>query len=439
MKHHLSSALRAFTASLCSAALGTLLIALMLTLYDEPHTVAFAYGRIVFTLALLACVNEALASRGVPMLLYGFVNTAIGAAGIYAILRGTVFAPASGVFSVFLCAFIGMSVIHCAASAIRLPDSNQFICLADMLIIGLLLLLACAQLLDHALNTGAAGFCVIALLVAFSMTSHLRSGGESGRVVRGSGIGGYLVLFAMLAACLLLAAGLFVLGGGQVDGIVSLVSALWSLLGAFFKRIIAILAAILSLNLGNYNVLKPEVGHFTVTIVPLDDAQAAGPAPMWLVYGFLALLGLALLAVVIGLLLDFRGKVAGRVEVKRQRRVVTRKSHLLAALRALLRRIKDAVSFELSLHRNRYTPQGVYVLALRTCRAKEQRKRPSESPGAYLRRLHTLASQDASTLDALADQLDAALYGGEIIRLSTEEYKNYASQLREIARNKTNR
>ena len=436
MRHHLLSALRAFAASLCSAALGTLFLALMLTLHDEPHTVSIPFARVALMLALLACVNEALASRGVTLLLYGAVNTAIGAAGLYAVLRSTVFTPASGGYTVFLCALLACSVIHCAAGAVHPPDSNQFIWLADMLIIGLLLLLACAQLLDHALNTSATGFAAIALLTAFGMTSHLRSGGESGRVVRGTGVGGYLVLFAMLAVCLALAAGLFVLGGGQVDGIVSLVSALWKLLGAFFERIITVLASILSLNLGNYNVLKPEPGHFTVTIIPLDDPQAAGTAPMWLVYGFLVLLGLTLLAVVIGLLLDFRGKVAARVEVKRQRRVVTRKSHLLAALRALLRRMKDAVSFELSLRRNRYTPQGVYVLALRTCRAKEQKKLPSESPGAYLRRLHTLAEQETSTLHLLADQLDAALYGGESIRLSAEEYKRYAAQLREIARGK---
>ena len=438
MKRHLFGALRAFASSLCSCALGVLFLSLMLSLYDELRTVSIPFERAALMLAILALINEALVTRGVPALLYGFVNLLAGGAGVCAVLRGTVFTPASGGYAVFLGALLLLSVVHCAAGAVKPPDSNQFIWLADMLIVGLLLLLACAHLLDHALDGGAVGFALIALAAAFASTSSLRCGGESDRVVRGSGMGGYLVLAGMLALCLVLTAALISLGGGQVDGVVFIVSRLWQLMGALFERVILLFSALLSLNLGKYNPLRREVGNFTATVIALDDPQAAGTAPVWIVYAFLALLGAALLAVILGFLLDFRGMRAERKGKKQRRRVVTRKSHLLSALLALLRAARERVSFELALRRSRLTPQAVYVLALRLCRAKALKKRPAESPGAYLGRLHAqlTAMEAPSTLDRLAAQLNAALYGGEHVRLSAEEYAQYAAQLRTLARGK---
>ena len=395
-----------------------------------------ALGRLTLLLAALALINEGLASRGVPMLLYGFVNVLCGAAGVYAVLAGTVFTPASEGYAVFFAMLILLSIVHCAVCAVRQPDSNQFIWLSDMLIIGLLLLLSSTHLLARELNTGAVGFSLSALLSSLIMTSHLRSGGESDHVVRGSGIGGWLVLGGMLAVCLALTAGLVVLGGGQVDGIVALAVRLWHLLGSLFERLIKLLAAVLSLNLGKHIVLERQTGHYTVTIIPLDDQQAAGTAPAWIVYGFLALLGLVLLAVIIGFLLDFRGKRAKRAAVSRRRRVVTRKSHLLSALHALFRSLFEAIAFELALRTGKHTPQGLYVLALRTCRSKAIRKQPSESPGAYMRRLHALMCerQETSSLDRLAAMLDAALYGGETIRLHPQERDAFAAQIRTLSR-----
>jgi len=438
MKQHLFNALRAFAASLCSCALGVLFLALTLSLYDELRTVSIPFERAVLMLVLLALIDEALVSRGVPALLYGFVNLLAGGAGVFAVLRGTVFTPASGGYAVFLGALLLLSVVHCAAGAMKAPDSNQFIWLADMLIVGLLLLFSCVHLLERALDGGAAGFALLALAAAYISASNLRCGGESDRVVRGSGMGGYLVLAAMLAICLALTAALIFLGRGQVDSIVSFVSRLWKLLGALIERVILLFSALLSLNFGKYNPLKREAGHFTTTVVPLDDPQAAGTAPAWIVYAFLALLGAALVAVLLGFLLDYRGLRVGRTGTKKRRRVLTRKSHLLSALRSVLRALRGRISFELMLRRSRHTPQAVYVLALRTCRAKTLKKRPAESPGAYLYRLHVqlLAMQAPSTLDRLAAQLNAALYGGESVRLSAQEYVQYASQLRTLARGK---
>ena len=60
MKEHLAAAVRSFVCALVSAALGALLVALMLALYDIERTVMLDIRTWVLALALQAIVNELL-------------------------------------------------------------------------------------------------------------------------------------------------------------------------------------------------------------------------------------------------------------------------------------------------------------------------------------------------------------------------------------------
>ena len=71
---------------------------------------------------------------------------------------------------------------------------------------------------------------------------------------------------------------------------------------------------------------------------------------------------------------------------------------------------------------------------MRACRLTRKRKRPFESPGAFIRRLHAqlLENSGMSTLDALADKLDRALYAGETVHLSHGESDAFAAQIQAV-------
>lgn len=432
MKERIGNVFRSFAASLCSAALMALGLATVLILYDEPHSVQLAALRWAGFLLAVAIVDEGLALRGMPLLAYAAVNAAAAAAGIYAVLGATDFVPASEGYAVFLGVLIAASTALCAFFAQNLPDSNVFVRFTDAVLWCMGALMAFAQFLGHPLNTGILGFACAALLLSVAMASVLRAGGESGNVVRGSGIGGVLVLVLMLSAGLVLCLVLAVLGGGQVDGMVAAAAVLWEKLGWLLEKIIMALAVLLSLNWGKYNVLKRETEHYTVTIVPLGDEQAAGTAPMWIVYGFLALLALALLALVIGLLLDFRGKRVIRERRAAKKRVVTRKNHLLDAILAFIKKAMNAAAFETAYRFGKRSPQKLVVYASRRFRGRQHAKRLSESPGAYMRRLHAALTlqQASSSLDQLADLLDEEIYGQGGRTLDKEKYAAYASQIR---------
>ena len=419
--------LRSFAAGLGAAALCALFLALLLSIYDEARWVELPLLRWTATLLFASVLCEIMAPRGLPLLLYAAVNAAVAAGGIYAVTDAALFVPASGGYAVFLGCMVGASVAFCALYAQKQPDSNLYLRITDMLLIGMVVLLACACLLKKPVNMPVLGFATAGLALSLATTAKLRAGGESENVVRGSGIGGFLVLGAVLAACLLICLALILLGGGQVEGIVAAASAVWRMLGWIAEKGISLFAAFLALDFGRYNVLKPEVGYYTVSVIPLDDEQAAGQAPMWIVYGFLLLLAVALLALIIGFLLDFKGKRVLRAERTRKRRVVTRKSHLLAALAALLGSARDAAAFEMTYRFGPRIPQTLFVFAVRRHRGR----RKNESPGVYMRRLHaTLCAQgEASSLDRLAELIDAAVYGGQRILLTRQEYAQYSAQI----------
>lgn len=440
MKERISNVLRSFVYSVGASALMALLLALVLSLYDQTHTVSLPVLPWAGMLLALCAVNETLAPRGLPMLVYGAVNAALAAAGLCFLLGETAFFPESMGFRVLLGFMMGASAAVCAVCAQKLPGSNAFIRQADSLLVCMALLMASTHFLEKPLNSVIMAYTAAALLLSLVAAARLRAGWESENVVRGSGAGGMVVLGAVLALCLALCAALIALGSGQVDSLVSLAAKVWALLGLVMEKVILVFSALLSVNFYKNIRLERVAEHYTVTVVPLNDEQAMGTAPLWVVYGFLALLALLFLVFVVALLFDFRGKRVLRAKKTVRRRVVTRKSHLLSAIAALLVRIRDAAAFELRYRFGKRVPQTLYVYAQRRFRLTKLAQRRSESPGAYLRRLHgvLLAQGEASSLDALASQADAAIYAGEAIVLDRQEYAAYAAQICKVRPGKQN-
>lgn len=435
MKGHLNAALRSFICALACAALGALLIVLMLSLYDIDRTVHLHIGVWVLVLALQAIANEAMVTRSVSLLFFLIVNGALLLFGSGALLSRTVFVPGSSGFPVLLRMSFFASGVAGAYAAQKDPGSNVFVRLQDMLILSATVYLGAAFALGDAIHAEILIFSLVTLVLSMLLTASLRAGGESDSVIRGTGMGGWLVLLALLAVCMLFTAGILGVSGGHIESIVEAVILLWKALCRLGTLSLHALAWFLSLFAGQYKHVSVNPVYETPD---MPDIEGIGTidAPAWIVYIFIGALAAVLIAAVIALIHMLHGTKLTRTRVSKRRSRVTRKSHLLSALRALLSSFAARVAFEAAYRFGPPSPQRLYVLAVRTGLIHRFGKMRGETPGAYLRRYHLslIAQQTESSLDDLANQLDSVLYGGVKNMMTHEEYERIARQIRSLHR-----
>ncbi|MBR5561352.1 MAG: hypothetical protein IKU73_08070 [Clostridia bacterium] len=434
MKEHLSAILRSTATALADAALGALLIALMLALYDAERSVSLAVGVFASIYLLQAIINEIMTARGTSLLVYLLVNAALLIPGVNAALSHTVFTPASMGFPFLLRAVLLIAGAHGALCMRRLPGSNVFVRYADALIAVLVLYLFSAFSLGRAYNTIVLCFALCVLALCMTIASVLRSGGESDSVIRGAGAGGFAVLLGLLLLCLLFTAGALSLGSGHIGGIVTLLSLLWQGVCSAGNLLLNIFARFILLFAGMGGNMRSDPASSAPAGAEGMEIVEAAAAPAWLPALLLGLLGAAVLAGVVALLLALRGMKFSRVTRTKKKRRVVRRSHFLSALLAALRGAYDVAAFEIAYRLHKATPQGLFVLAQRTGKLRRFPRRASESAGAYLRRYHAalLSQGEDSPLASLADALDRTLYGGQSVHLSRAESRLCARAIRRL-------
>ena len=437
MKETLTSIARSFILSLICAAFGGLAIALMLALYDIPRTAVLAAVPWCTLLLIQAAINEFLIRRDPPLLLFLLLNAVLLFFGGEQVVSRSVFIPASSGFPAFLRLCIWLSGLAGVYACRKEPGSNAFVRLSDTLILCIGIYMASVQGLGEPFIPSALAPAASALALSLLLTASLRAGGESDSVIRGTGLGGYLVLFALLALCLLLAGGLLALGSGRVDGIVDAFLVVWNLFRRAATALMTALGLLLAYLFGNRRMMEQQLQIVQQDSPSYQDIaiEELGAAPQWVVHLIMGLIAACAVALVVVLLWMLRGKKLSRMRRQKKGRRVTRSSHIAQALRAWADKTVQAIAFEISYRMNRKTPQGLYVLAVRSCRAKRLHKRRDESPGAYIRRLHIilLAQTGLSTLDRLADMLDRALYSDGKPHLSQGEADAMTAQIRSIA------
>ena len=433
MRERLGNILRCFTAAVADAALSSLLIALMLALYDMPRTVELAVGTFTLVLFVQAVVNELLASRGVSMLIYIVVNTALLLTGRHYVLLNTVFIPGSSGFPILLGLLVLACGVHSAFAAQKLPGSDFFVRMTDVLIIGAALYLLSTFMLGEAFNAAILVFVLAAFALLLLTTASLRAGGESDSVIRGTGIGGWLVLVALFAFCLLFTAALLSLSDGHIDSLVTAILAVWGLVYRASQILLTLFVRFLALFIRPRHMKTQMAAQESFALGGEEIAEIAA-APDWVATLIMAIMGLLVLVAIGALLWALHHTKFSRVRRQRRRRRITRKSHFFSALYALLCRIKERIAFELACLFYKKTPQGLLILAQRTGALHRLPRRKSESGGAYLRRLHgvLLERQAPSSLDELAAMLDALFYGGASVALTAEQYQTYSAQIRQL-------
>ncbi|MBQ8619540.1 MAG: hypothetical protein IJ418_18825 [Clostridia bacterium] len=436
MKDFLSNVMRSFACALCAAVFGVLTIALMLALYDIPRTADVALGGWTGTLLVLAIVCELLSRRDLSMLGYVAAVAVILFFGGEQVVSHTAFIPASGGFPVLLRMCIWASGAACAFACQKEPGSNLFVRLSDMLVLYIGAYMATLYALGEAMIMPVLVFALCALLLCMLVTASLRAGGESDSVIRGTGMGGYLVIGALLLVCLLLAALLLYASSGHVDNIVTLFLTVWNFLIGALKEAITVIALFLARLFGPPRMMEQQHVVQEDSLAYSGGAmKEMGAAPQWVVYLVMGVIAALILAAILGILWALRSTKLSRTRKRKTHRKVTRTSHIGTAIRALIEKAIGLITFELRYRARRNTPQGLYVLAVRTCLPKRIPKKRSESPGAYLRRLHDMLCAQGvfSQLDQLAGMLEDALYGGMQVQLDPSQAAAFAGQIRAIA------
>lgn len=433
MKDHLNAALRSFVCAVVCAALGALLIALMLALYDFDRTVDLHIGAWILTLALQAIVNEIMIARGATQLLFLIVNGVLLFFGCGELVSRTAFIPGSSGFPVLLRILFFSSGLVGAYAAQKEPGSNVFVRLQDALVLLATAYLAAAFALGDAPHITILAFALATFVVSIILTAALRAGGESDSVIRGTGVGGWLILLAILALCLLFTAGILTVSGGHIESIVDVILLLWKALRRIGTAALYALAWFLSLFAVKYKPVRIDPVYETPDMPNLEGLGNVD-APAWIVYVFFAAVAAVIIMMIVVVIRMLHGAKLTRTRAAKRRRRVTRKSHFLSALRALISAAADRITFETAYRFGPPSPQRLYVLATRTGRLRRLGKKRGETPGAYLRRYHLAltAQHSPSSLDALADSLDAVLYGGKNSAFSREEYMRIAGQIRAL-------
>ena len=433
MRERLSNILRIFTAALTDAALSMLAVVLMLSLYDMERTVHAALGLWTLMLLAQAVINEFLAERSPSMLLYILVNAALVLACRHTVLENTVFVPGSMGFPMLLGMLVVIAGAHGAFAAHKLPGSDFFVTMTDTLVVSTGLYLFAAFSMGRAFHMPVLFFVLAAFALLMITTASLRAGGESDSVIRGTGVGGWLVLGALLIFCLAFTGALLSLGSGHVNSLVDVVSVLWQAFVRLMTACLKALAYVLALFIRPVSSRREYAVSDSAPMPELAVGEAE-PTPAWLSWLIFALIAALLLAALAAIIWALHHTKFSRRRTKRKRRRVERRSHFFPALWALIARVASRIRFELAFLLARRTPQGLLVLAQRTGALHRLPRKKSESGGAYLRRLHgvLLERQENSSLSELAGMLDLIFYGGGDVRLTRAQYEAYAQQIRKI-------
>lgn len=338
--------------------------------------------------------------------------------------------------------FLGMFVlaagVHSAVASWRLPESNHILRYVDAQIILLAFYLYTEFRSGH---QGSAEYTVLPLAAMFLdllTVNRLRTGGEQENVIHGAGTGGKLLLAVIGAGCLVLTAVIVGRGAEEihtaVDVLVVFLGYLWSVVNLFFYIVAVILAGIILIFAwllpSTPQAARENMQEMVQENVEVVAELAEEAIPLWVfeLLGILPLLGIA------GwILYRYRGKTLKRIKRISRRRNVVRKSRLFAALKEVLRNLRERLVFEVNYRRYRKTPQGLFVLAERTGKRCKLPRKKQESPGEYLRRLESeLGMGEAKSLCQLAGLLDRIWYAGQDCALEPEEYKRYVKVIQNI-------
>lgn len=344
-----------------------------------------------------------------------------------------------------MCWFLGLFVlvvsVHAALAAWYLPEANQLLRFADILVILLAFFLYTEFYFKRQADRVYTVLPLAAMLFDLWTISRLRTAGEQEHVICGAGTGGKLLLLFICGSCLFLTVGIVGFGAEEVhsavDVLLVILRSLWAVITLFFRLIGAILAGILLFFLWILPAV-PQAAQENIQMAVMENVEEAVTLteqviPLW----FFALLGILCAVGILGwILYQYRGKRWKVIRRHVNRKRVVRNSCLFEALKALFCAGKEFLIFEWKYWKYRKTPQGLFVLAEREGRKRHLARKKNESPGSYLRRLSEQGiredTEQKKALCQLSECLERLWYAGETSSLSLEEYKWYEKAIREL-------
>jgi len=226
---------------------------------------------------------------------------------------------------------------------------------------------------------------------------------------------------------------LLALMSGRINSVVDMLLAAWSacvrVISRIFEAFVRLIALIAPKPV-QYNMALTQEEAFAPAASGLE---VSAQMPRWAIYLFISFMAVLAIAAIVLILWALRNTKLSRSPRRKARRI-TRSSRMLESILAYIRALRESLAFESAYKKNRRTPQGLYILAMRRCRLTKLKKHPGESPPAFILRLHAhlIAVSGMSTLDALAGKLERALYAGESVPLSHGESDAFAAQIQAL-------
>ncbi len=333
--------------------------------------------------------------------------------------------------------------LHAAYAAYRHPSANLCVGYVDVTV-GILIFYMYVEY-----ETGRSEpvfwlFAVLSVLLDLAVVSHLRTEAENGHRISGAGALGKGVLIALPLIFLIVTAVAVGSGASQIRSFADLIllaaQKAGSVIYVVTEAIVYVLAAIIAFII---RILPNTPSYLQDPTPPVMEAvsdggfETAGSLPSWI---FALIFGMIAAALIIWVLYMLKGTHIRLNTMRAKNRRVERKSYFLPAIFDLFKRVREYLSFEWDYLRNRRTPQGLYLLARRRGERIKVKKKESESPSAYLRRLRgrledaQLPADTCTALSDLAGILDDIFYGGKSVKLKKDEYAGYVRLIRDIPR-----
>ena len=378
-----------------------LLLSIWCMLEPRGHVTVLPLLPLILSLSALLVVDLLLLDKEVKLPVFVAVNTVAAAACTFFLQRALVLSAGSVATHLIFSAMVLILFTDSAITAIRNPKRTELLATFDLSIVleAVLIALSGTELMKEHSQFIVWGFVsCISVLAVLTVMRVRRSGGED----RKKPVAGYAVLLGvLLALCLTAYLSLRDLESVSAS-LVNLITRALTAIGAFLRRIIdAFYEWLLSLFGESYvydfdpNAYSQRVG--SEIFREYRDMR-------WLIPVVFSVL----IAVAVMIIIRHRKKRLGnkrrRDSSDRDIRTTTR-TRRFARLR---RTLADRISFWIRYLKNRNSPAGRFIRLERKLRRHGIRRKKSETPHAFLRRLSPSFPEEH--FEVLADELELIFY-----------------------------
>lgn len=350
-------------------------------------------------------------------------------------------APASIPLKIFVCGVLIAIEGHSIALALLPQKASTQLTYLDVLVVVFAIFLAGCHLknLDDVIGLQILGFiCVGYALVALIV---LRTYEEQVNVVRGENVANRVKVFGLLAAivavsCIACGA-LTVMARNAGSGLIGIILLMAQGIKKGFHSAGSVLTALFS-KIPNHFGDTGDIPFISSgeTIAEETGAEAVARLPEWL----LPLVGIIVVIIVIAAIIRLIWKLRKsklQFDDTQFKKVEITTSEISSTKQRWFQRLRDKFKLRLTMYRQRKTPEGLAVLIRKSGKSVGVEMLPEDSWHGYILKLTPYG--DAEKLLEISNYMKSYFYSGKAQKLSREQHQAFASCLRHLKKNESNK